>query len=92
MSLILVILYVFKFLQNFQFYFQRLNQLLLVHKPRNIFLLCYVARLRDIRQVPDQVRRPLSTMLPSNTESSVTTDSESSGTPTTSRGKTCIGH
>ncbi|KAJ7360430.1 hypothetical protein OS493_015531 [Desmophyllum pertusum] len=41
------------------------------------------SRLRDIRQVPDEPRRPLSAIQPSNTESSsITTDS--SGTPITS--------
>lgn len=43
------------------------------------------SRLREIRQIPDHPRKPLSTMLPNNTESSTTTESESSGTPITSR-------
>ncbi|PFX32292.1 TBC1 domain family member 31 [Stylophora pistillata] len=43
------------------------------------------SRLREIRQIPDHLRKPLSTMLPNNTESSTTTESESSGTPITSR-------
>ena len=49
--------------------------------------LCNAARLRDIRQVPDEPRRPLSTIVPSNTDSSTTsTDWDSSGTPVTSQG------
>ncbi|XP_073233564.1 TBC1 domain family member 31-like [Porites lutea] len=40
------------------------------------------SRLRDIRQVPVEPRRPLSAIQPSNTESSSTTDGdETSGTP-----------
>lgn len=43
------------------------------------------SRLREIRQIPDHPRKPISTILPNNTESSTTTESESSGTPITSR-------
>ena len=49
--------------------------------------LCNAARLRDIRQVPDDARRPLSAIVPSTTDSSTaSTDWDSSGTPITSQG------
>lgn len=45
------------------------------------------ARLRDIRQVPDGIRRPLSSLQPSNTDSSSTTTNwDTSGTPISSQG------
>ncbi|KAL9974989.1 hypothetical protein ACROYT_G012102 [Oculina patagonica] len=43
------------------------------------------SRLRDIRQVPGEARRPLSAIKPSSTESSATTDWDSSGTPISSQ-------
>ena len=45
------------------------------------------ARLRDIRQVPDGIKRPLSSLQPSNTDSSSTmTNWDTSGTPVSSQG------
>ncbi|XP_067054665.1 TBC1 domain family member 31-like isoform X2 [Acropora muricata] len=44
------------------------------------------SRLRDIRQVPDGIRRPLSSLQPSNTDSSSTTTNwDTSGTPISSQ-------
>ncbi|XP_068723216.1 TBC1 domain family member 31-like [Montipora capricornis] len=42
------------------------------------------SRLRDIRQVPGEVRRPLSSLQPTNTDSSSTTNWDTSGTPSSS--------
>ena len=51
----------------------------------NVFNL---ARLRDIRQVPVEPRRPLSAIQLSNADSSSTTDGdETSGTPISSQGE-----
>lgn len=45
-----------------------------------------IARLRDIRQVPIEPRRPQSSIQSSNTDSSTTTDWDASRTPISSQG------
>ena len=74
----------------------RLDEVKLVRKKRNLlfhkiifwFVFSFnLARLRDIRQVPGEPRRPLSSIQPSNTDSSTTTDFDTSGTPISSHGK-----